>query len=254
MVSIALEPVDGLSTVIWAGLFPIIAYYILGSENGAIAHILFSLILVGALIFGFHNHAYNITVISLANIVGVLIALGILVYFYETAQTKALQTVFEYSTSDELTGAGNRKLLPLFFQKEKESSLRHMHPLTIIMIDIDHFKNINDHFGHLAGDHVLISFVQLLQENLRETDLIFRWGGEEFIVLFPKVSLEHAHLVAEKIRKKIENTPFDPVIKLTASFGITEILHNESNEETIRRLDTALYSAKKNGRNRVEVV
>jgi len=240
------------STLIWIGIFPIIAFYLLGLFHGTIAHLVFSSILLISILMGWNNGQFTPNISTLANVSGALFAFGVFIYFYEYTKNKALQLVFRHSFSDELTGTGNRKMFRRLLQKEKASSLRHLRPLSLIMVDIDHFKSVNDRFGHLSGDRVLVTFTELLRNNLRRSDLLFRWGGEEFIILLPDESLDRAGHLAEKLRKLIANHPFETLGRLTASFGVTEVYPGESDEETIHRLDSALYRAKDNGRNRVE--
>jgi len=242
------------STFAWIGIFPILSFFLLGTRRGLQANILFSVVLLGALILGIHGGDYPITSRMLVNIAGALIAFGSFTYLYERAKRDAFELVYHHSSLDELTGAGNRKLFTLLLQKEKALSQRSIRPFSLIMIDIDHFKNVNDRFGHISGDQVLIAFTNLIKANLRQSDLLFRWGGEEFIILLPGETVDEADLLAEKLRTRIEHHPFEPLGKLTASFGVTEVLPGESDEETIRRLDSALYRAKENGRNRVETV
>ncbi len=241
------------SAFVWAGIFPIFSFFLLGIRRGLMAHIVFSVILFGALVLGMHGHGYVVTPRLLVNVGGALVVFGSFIYLYERAKESALHLLFHHSVSDALTETGNRRLFATLLQKEKSLAHRQVRPLSLIMLDIDHFKNVNDRFGHITGDAILKSFAGLIKDNLRQSDLLFRWGGEEFIILLPGNEPEAAHMLAEKIRIIIENHPFDPVGKMTASFGVTGVLPGESDEETIRRLDQALYRAKDHGRNRVEV-
>jgi diguanylate cyclase (GGDEF)-like protein len=129
--------------------------------------------------------------------------------------------------------------------------------LSLIILDIDKFKNINDTYGHIIGDEVIIFIADILRKNQRKSDVICRYGGEEFVVLLPDTSLENAVLVAEKIRKCIEESPVsvggEESFKVTASIGVSNIdIVNEPNiEPALNRADQALYEAKNSGRNRV---
>jgi len=239
--------------LIWLSIFPLIAFYLLGRHKGAIAHAIFSLILLGMLTLNLHHVDYVISPIMLANVTGALIVLGIFAYYYEYTKYKAFAMIFHHSFSDELTNTGNRRMLTHILEKEKAFSHRHLRPLSIIMLDIDYFKSINDRFGHVVGDDVLIQFATLLKTNLRQSDFLFRWGGEEFVILLPGESVEQAHILAKKLHTIIENFTFNFSDRLTASFGVTEVFPGESEKETMRRLDYALYQAKNKGRNRVEI-
>lgn len=154
---------------------------------------------------------------------------------------------------DHLTGLYNRH----FFVDEGKSrfsrSLRHNEELSTVILDIDHFKAINDTFGHLAGDVVLKNVANVLETNKRKEDLIARFGGEEFVLVMEKCSAEHAKIKAEELRKKIEASEIEG-IKVTASFGIAERNDTtESFEQMLKNADEALYAAKENGRNQVRL-
>jgi diguanylate cyclase (GGDEF)-like protein/hemerythrin-like metal-binding protein len=120
------------------------------------------------------------------------------------------------------------------------------------MLDVDHFKRVNDAWGHDAGDIVLAEIAQRVAATLRDTDLLFRWGGEELLVLSPHTSLEGASAVADKLRQVISALPIPPAGNITASFGVVERQRGESRDDCFRRVDQLLYRAKRNGRNRVE--
>jgi len=121
------------------------------------------------------------------------------------------------------------------------------------MFDIDHFKAINDTYGHSVGDYVLQTLAQIAKENLREIDYLVRWGGEEFIIIAPETDLGRAKALAERIRTAIENYRFDQAGKITISFGVTWFKESDTEDTFIRRADDAMYKAKEKGRNRVEV-
>ncbi len=127
------------------------------------------------------------------------------------------------------------------------------HPLSMILFDIDFFKKINDTYGHLTGDVILKELAQTVKGNLREAEYFVRWGGEEFIVLLPGTSIQGAKMVAEKLRRTIEHTPFEKVGKVTCSFGVTALKIDDTIKSFLSRADEALYEAKEAGRNRVRV-
>lgn len=157
------------------------------------------------------------------------------------------------STTDVLTRIANRTHFNLLFEYSVSIALREKTPLSLMFFDIDHFKSVNDKYGHLVGDDVLRSVAQLAKQSLRKSDIIARWGGEEFIILLPNTSLSSATHLAEELRVIIQNEEFELIEHLTCSFGVAELEENESSEELLLRLDGLLYCAKANGRNRVEV-
>ncbi len=164
--------------------------------------------------------------------------------------------VEELSIRDSLTGLFNHAHIISTLDREFKIAERYEKLISIIMGDIDKFKEINDTFGHLSGDFVLEKISAILSESIRDVDYVGRYGGEEFLLILPETKKAEAIKVAERIRKKIENTEFDivsPPIKITISFGVAS---NEDNVETshqlIKKADDLLYLAKKNGRNRVE--
>ncbi len=157
------------------------------------------------------------------------------------------------ATIDPLTQVYNRLKFNTILDLEVQRSKRYSRDLSIIIFDIDHFKKVNDTYGHLIGDEVLKGIALLVKNTVRTTDIFARWGGEEFIILLPETLLDRAVIVAERIRKTIEEYIFPEVGTKTCSFGVT-IYHNDSNEtynQFINRADTHLYSAKNSGRNRV---
>lgn len=157
------------------------------------------------------------------------------------------------ATTDALTGIANRRFFDAHLETEISRATRHQLPLAIMIMDIDHFKQVNDDFGHQTGDQILIALTQLISEHIRADDLFVRWGGEEFVILSPGIDAENMRLLAEKLRTVIENHVFPGVDHLTCSFGLAEFASGESIEHFIRRADAGLYRAKANGRNRVEM-
>lgn len=158
---------------------------------------------------------------------------------------------------DPLTGTRNRGALICSLQREWEMARRYSRPLSVIMIDIDHFKTINDTYGHATGDGVLQAVARNVADNIRASDLLFRYGGEEFLVLMADTDEEGAKQLAERIRSSLEHCiclPGDGLtIRLTASFGIAALRSEETKETLVQRADQALYRAKADGRNRVAV-
>jgi diguanylate cyclase (GGDEF)-like protein len=167
---------------------------------------------------------------------------------------KALNEELErLSVTDRLTGLFNRMKLDEAFNTEIKLAIRYNQSFSIIILDIDHFKMVNDSYGHQVGDKVLVEFARILQLNTRETDIVGRWGGEEFMVVCRRTDKIGVQELAEKLRQTIQDHPFPVVQHKTASFGVTTWLEGDKTEELVARADEALYEAKNNGRNRVEV-
>lgn len=158
------------------------------------------------------------------------------------------------SSEDSLTGLYNRRKIEESFEYVKKQSERYKTDLSIVLMDLDLFKSVNDSHGHNVGDIFLKEIADVLKKSLREADIIGRWGGEEFIVLLPKTGLNDAKELIERVRKIIEATEFTDIGKRTASFGIAALDKDESLPILISRADKALYSAKEKGRNRVEIM
>jgi len=157
------------------------------------------------------------------------------------------------SATDRLTGAWNRGHLDRVIESELSRSLRWRQALSLVMLDIDHFKHINDHFGHQAGDAVLRELVAVIGEGVRSGDTLFRWGGEEFVVLAAATGYRQAEVMAEALRNRVEQHSFGTVGRVTISLGVAEHNGTESAEAWFGRVDAALYAAKNSGRNRVVV-
>jgi len=153
--------------------------------------------------------------------------------------------------TDTLTQIPNRLFINNSFNSEFERSQRYNSHFSLILIDIDNFKQVNDNYGHNTGDNVLINISSILKQNIRQLDLLGRWGGEEFLIICPETNLLQAEIVAEKIREVIECFEFPMSLHITCSFGITESYSDDNKKTIFQRADTALYKAKNSGRNRV---
>ncbi|WOE69528.1 diguanylate cyclase [Hydrogenimonas thermophila] len=168
-----------------------------------------------------------------------------------------LQHVKESATTDALTGMHNRHYLYEIAEKIMAQSKRLDYPLSLVIFDIDFFKKINDKYGHLAGDKVLKAFASLLMHRMRESDIVVRYGGEEFIAILPETDIKRAFVVIESIRKLVEDMKIsienNKEISITISAGIAEYNRKETLDQLIKRADDALYLAKDRGRNRVEM-
>lgn len=156
------------------------------------------------------------------------------------------------ANTDQLTGLHNRKYIDMTLRQEGIRSNRYNCDLTVLMLDVDHFKAVNDNFGHQVGDLVLSRVARTLKSHIREADILGRWGGEEFLLVCPNTRLDDARVLAEKLREAVENIQFEQDLSITASIGLAQLVRHERTEKTVARADAMLYKAKRNGRNRVE--
>lgn len=160
----------------------------------------------------------------------------------------------ELIITDSLTNLYNRRKLDETLALRAANYIKNSSPFSVIIIDIDEFKKVNDLHGHHVGDLVLIEFSNLIKANIDSSNILGRWGGEEFMIISTNLNFEETIKSAEKLRKMIEEFNFPVVGKKTASFGIAEFMKERSIDDLIIRADKALYLAKKNGRNRVETI
>ncbi len=251
--------------LIWSLSYPLFVIPILGTRYGLMIVIPFFAILfpMAYLGIGEWNHGFW----STTGFLRYMVVAGCVVftaYFYESSSNAAYQSLLKsqdkerqyltrlenLSLTDQLTGLNNRRFFDDQFAIEQEKVSRYASNLCLIMIDIDHFKQINDQYGHQVVDNILKEFSNLLKAQIRSTDLLSRWGGEEFMLLLPEVDLASAAHIAEKLRQAIEAKRFSHDNPLTASFGVAKVHANmDSKREALFNVDTALYQAKQEGRN-----
>lgn len=164
---------------------------------------------------------------------------------------EAVKKTTKLSITDTLTGIRNRLYLDQFLEEEIQRSQRYGNDLSIILMDIDDFKNVNDQYGHIIGDKFLVDFVGIILPMIRKTDVFGRWGGEEFLIICTETDLHTAVEIAESIRSKIATYVFETVGNETVSMGVAAFVPNDTIVSILSRADRALYSAKGNGKNRV---
>jgi diguanylate cyclase (GGDEF)-like protein len=194
-----------------------------------------------------------------------LLLLGIILFLISRLAGRlsdAYSTIEKMSITDELTQLFNRRHFHARLDEEIGRARRYDHPLSLLMMDIDHFKSVNDRYGHQAGDEVLRAIGGILKSNMRSADIVARYGGEEFVVLLPETEKERARVTADKLRVTIERYPFTLAdrapFNVTASFGVSSLDITDKNnadiaDRMVKMADDAMYQAKQAGRNRVEV-
>ena len=156
------------------------------------------------------------------------------------------------ATTDRLTGLNNRLKTEDDVNEEVERAKRYNRGLSIILLDVDDFKKVNDEYGHHIGDVVLGEFASVVQDAIRKVDAVGRWGGEEFLVILPETNLKEAEAVAEHIRRKVEDYTFTVARHKTSSFGVSEYIQGDNSQSLINRADKALYKSKELGKNQVQ--
>jgi diguanylate cyclase (GGDEF)-like protein len=171
-------------------------------------------------------------------------------------QKLALENSFErirlLATQDELTGLPNRRHMLALLKAEQSRRQRSEQPMSLVLLDLDHFKRINDNYGHQAGDVVLMGFADAARGTLRGSDVLSRWGGEEFLLMFPETGLDEAERCVDRMREVLAGVSFDsiaPNLKVSFSAGVSVCLADDSLDAAIERADAALYRAKARGRN-----
>ena len=197
------------------------------------------------------SYIIKIVVISIGIIIIILLLVVYLVI--NIVKKKKLEEELErLATIDKLTSIFNRYKIDMALNEQIEVAKRYKRPMSIIFFDIDHFKEVNDTYGHKKGDFVLIELAKVINQNIRKSDIFGRWGGEEFLLILPETRIDKAEKLAEKLRKIVENHDFDG-LSITISLGVTELKENDNISSLMGRVDKLLYKAKENGRNQVSV-
>lgn len=228
----------GLSHPLLQGLAALAESLRAGSKEGEAVH---------EVEFGEETYELHISYVGEAG----LIRIYVLVV---TQRKRAEREIHLLATTDSLTGILNRREFVRILESEVGRVKRYGVPLSVVMYDLDYFKRVNDTFGHSVGDSVLQAVTALVKESVRATDVVARWGGEEFMVLMPQSDIRAARNAAEKLRAAIMGYRFEKVNDLTASFGVASFEAQDDLNSFLKRVDDALYQAKEKGRNRVEIM
>jgi diguanylate cyclase (GGDEF)-like protein len=236
-------------TIMWTPLVFISFFLTLKSKLGLIYSLVIYGITLGVSLLNMGNisseYVLPLSQFLVANLVYIII-------FYFAQQMFSVYAELEIAKRsayiDSLTGIANRHKIDIWLEEKVKESKKYNSPLSVIFFDIDHFKKVNDTYGHLNGDNVLREITSVVSENLPEGNLFGRWGGEEFIII-SSLSPNHAFQLAEKLRKMIESHDFQIVGKLTSSFGVASYQLGDTVNTLLDRADVALYLSKSSGRN-----
>lgn len=207
---------------------------------------------------GLDNATWNLRLLAASFYVAIIYSSLLAFGFLQLVQARTeceLQTAQRQTealaNTDQLTGAWNRRRFECEAEREMARVARYQQPLTLIMFDIDHFKTINDRYGHQAGDVMLTGVCSLVRQQIRGTDALVRWGGDEFLILMPMTTATDAEALAQKLRASVASLHFGPASKVTLSMGVAEYHPGESLAEWLARADANVYAAKAQGRDRV---
>ncbi|WP_404384444.1 diguanylate cyclase [Caenispirillum salinarum] len=234
----------------WAAFFPAIPFFMLGAGWGLAAALAFVLGLGIALADMLARGVPGVTLVAIYNTLGATLGITAILYYYEHGRATAQRTMEEAANTDFLTGLVNRRHFQTVFELEAERARRHHRPLTLLLVDLDHFKAINDTHGHDVGDQVLRHAAQRMVDGTRRQDVAGRIGGEEFALLLPETAEAQGVAVAEKLRRTLDAQPVDGV-RVTASIGVAEMRWGDDWTALFATADQRLYAAKAGGRNRV---
>ena len=246
IVSLLLTIADiGISGVFW--IFPAtVSFLFVLPTKEAIAYN--SILCIGSAITCIYTMELSVALRAI-----VTLSCTCIISYLILSSLKALQKqIKEEASKDPLTGLLNRRQLDYYIQNSIAQFQRHATKTALLMIDIDHFKKVNDQYGHEAGDKVLIQCSTVLKQNVRETDFVFRLGGEEFLILARLDNDDAANTLAEKIRDCVSKETIIENHPITVSVGVCMINHKIDNDSWLKHTDKALYRAKNTGRNRVE--
>lgn len=244
--SLAVEALLGKAGLYWLYVALLANFFIIG-RNIAVAFALAGIALAQFVPGAFDNPVQRASVLTTQ----LLVALFAFIFAYRTAaQRQLLETL---ATQDALTGARNRRALEQELAIAVAASTRQQRPVTLLLFDLDHFKQINDRYGHEVGDQVLRQFVSLIQSHTRASDRLFRYGGEEFVLLLENTDIDGMRAIFAKLQALLHAELSAQGVPVTVSAGAALLKRDQTREQWFTRADTALYRAKQNGRDRLEI-
>jgi len=255
--------VDG-NGILWIFIFPPFIFFIQGVKKGSITLSIVFLIIITIFYFpDFPLKEYEFDPKFKIRFMITLTTESLIAFFAEYSRYKLLKEVCflssnfkKLSKTDDLTQIFNRRHGMEYLKHIRDISDRSETPFSLIIFDIDHFKSVNDTYGHSVGDEILCELTERVRTSIRSQDILCRWGGEEFLLVLPQTDISHLGGIAEKLRALINSTPFlEASLSLTisCSFGCAQGMPGENLDDLIGRADQSLYAAKNSGRNRVSV-
>jgi diguanylate cyclase (GGDEF)-like protein len=252
----ALASPESADTVfVWILVIPVLSHLLLGRWYGLWISSVFMLLALALFVGRFHTHEGMFDTLAVSNVALAGLAVLLFSHVYEVSRTRAHRKLLYLATTDNLTSLANRTRFLDVFERERNHAARNDTDLSLLLLDLDHFKQVNDRYGHDVGDEVLKYVSATISHRLRKTDLACRLGGEEFGILLPGASLDRAISIAETIRKNIADIPYakgDKLIPLSVSIGAAEYGYDGRDLESLYAVaDGHLYKAKAAGRNQV---
>ena len=236
--------IKGSSLVYWFFPGSIAIFYLLPYKSASLVNIIWLFGLAIILYQQVLSIEFWIMIITCA----LLIAFSYIIF---RSHHKIQEKLKHLSSIDTLTLAGNRRALNTELALLAKKVKRTPYPLSLVILDLDNFKSINDQYGHIVGDDILKKVSELIDTNVRSDEKVYRYGGEEFVILPLNTDIDNAIITAEKVRKAVNDYLFDVVGNVTISMGVAQYCEGESPEEWVSRADSALYEAKESGRNTV---
>ncbi|MEN7343364.1 MAG: GGDEF domain-containing protein [Pseudomonadota bacterium] len=236
--------IAGIGQLFWIYPAVVIAYYLMRPFEAFVVNLVAISVVTPMII-------QALPVLSLTTVYATLAVTIAFSYAFSYLTDQQRRQVQELAIRDPLTGAGNRRALRERLAEIVDMHQRHPQNVSIMLLDLDHFKRINDDFGHAIGDDTLIGVVALLKQRLRITDRMFRFGGEEFVIVAENATAAFATALAEELRALVAKTPLIDQRQVTLSIGIAQLHQGETTDDWLKRADLALYHAKDAGRNAV---
>jgi len=239
----------------WVLLVPIVSHLLMGRRLGLAVSVFYMGIAGVIFLLQHHDQPAMMQALPIANIAIISLCILVFSHVYEVTREQSQRQLLKIAQTDTLTGLANRARLSDIFEREQQRARRYKTPMTILALDLDHFKAVNDRYGHETGDLALQHVAHIFRECLRATDLPARLGGEEFGILLTNTDGQQGLEVAEKIRVAVASTPLtinNDVIRLTLSGGVAEFGEDgDTLRQLVREADRRLYEAKESGRNQI---
>lgn len=238
-----------MDQMIWIPTFPLVYFYLLGHKGWTWSLLLFVELWLFYFFYPYTDPQTVVAPTAMYNFMAAYVMTAFLSWMYSREILYYQTTISKRAHFDFLTGVYNR--VAWLDRLEQEIAIQKRNSrlvLSIIMFDVDDFKKVNDDFGHHAGDKVLVDACRVMETRLRKSDVLGRWGGEEFVILLPDTTLAQAKNVAEQLRRQLQDNKRS-VVRITASFGVTECHPGDAVDELLQRVDEQLYQAKATGKN-----